>query len=200
MRDGGDTYMGKGCATAVKNINTVIGPALVGKAPVDQKGLDDLMVKELDGTTNEWGYCKKKLGANAILAVSMAICKAGAGAKGVPLYQHIADLAGNRQLVLPVPAFNIINGGSPPSLSCSSSHRLGLSVTKGLGLHDDGGGGGARGRVRPRGPGRRGRRARALPGPSRARRRGRRRRAPAAAAPSRWWRGACSLSCSSSGA
>ena len=112
MRDGGDTYMGKGCATAVKNINTVIGPALVGKDPVDQKGLDDLMVKELDGTTNEWGYCKKKLGANAILAVSMAICKAGAGAKGVPLYQHIADVAGNTKLVLPVPSFNIINGGS----------------------------------------------------------------------------------------
>ena len=80
---------------AFSNINTVIGPALVGKDPVDQKGLDDLMVKELDGTTNEWGYCKKKLGANAILAVSMAICKAGAGAKGVPLYQHYADLAGN---------------------------------------------------------------------------------------------------------
>ena len=112
MRDGGDTYMGKGCATAVKNINTVIGPALVGKDPVDQKGLDDLMVKELDGTTNEWGYCKKKLGANAILAVSMAICKAGAGAKGVPLYQHIADVAGNTKIVLPVPSFNIINGGS----------------------------------------------------------------------------------------
>ena len=112
MRDGGDSYMGKGCATAVKNINTVIGPALVGKDPVDQKGLDDLMVKELDGTTNEWGYCKKKLGANAILAVSMAICKAGAGAKGVPLYQHIADVAGNTKLVLPVPSFNIINGGS----------------------------------------------------------------------------------------
>ena len=112
MRDGGDSYMGKGCATAVNNINTVIGPALVGKDPVDQKGLDDLMVKELDGTTNEWGYCKKKLGANAILAVSMAICKAGAGAKGVPLYQHIADVAGNTKLVLPVPSFNIINGGS----------------------------------------------------------------------------------------
>ncbi|XP_074556417.1 enolase-like [Curcuma longa] len=70
------------------------------------------MVQQLDGTQNEWGWCKQKLGANAILAVSLAVCKAGASVKKIPLYQHIANLAGNKNLVLPVPAFNVINGGS----------------------------------------------------------------------------------------
>ena len=71
-------------------------------------------VQELDGSRNEWGWSKSKLGANAILAVSMAVCKAGAGAKKTPLYKHIAQLAGNPtdQMCMPVPAFNIINGGS----------------------------------------------------------------------------------------
>jgi len=98
--------MGKGVTKAVDNVNSIIGPALIGKDPTDQKGIDDLMI-ELDGTKN-----KGKLGANAILAVSMAVSKAGAAEKGVPLYKHIADLAGNGKLVLPVPAFNVINGGS----------------------------------------------------------------------------------------
>uniref|UniRef100_A0A8C1LKX2 Beta-enolase n=1 Tax=Cyprinus carpio TaxID=7962 RepID=A0A8C1LKX2_CYPCA len=62
---------------------------------------------ELDGTEN-----KSKFGANAILGVSLAVCKAGAAEKGVPLYRHIADLAGNKDVILPVPAFNVINGGS----------------------------------------------------------------------------------------
>ena len=62
---------------------------------------------ELDGTEN-----KTKLGANAILGVSLAVCKAGAAHKGVPLYRHIADLAGNKDVILPVPAFNVINGGT----------------------------------------------------------------------------------------
>ncbi|VAH98561.1 unnamed protein product [Triticum turgidum subsp. durum] len=70
------------------------------------------MVQQLDGTSNEWGWCKQKLGANAILAVSLAVCKAGAMVNKIPLYQHIANLAGNKTLVLPVPAFNVINGGS----------------------------------------------------------------------------------------
>jgi enolase len=98
--------MGKGVTKAVENINTILGPALIGKDPTEQKTIDDLMI-ELDGTKN-----KGKLGANAILAVSMAVSKAGAAEKGVPLYKHIADLAGNGKLVLPVPAFNVINGGS----------------------------------------------------------------------------------------
>eukprot|EP00735_Rhodelphis_limneticus_P008816 TRINITY_DN229_c0_g1::TRINITY_DN229_c0_g1_i1::g.1678::m.1678 TRINITY_DN229_c0_g1::TRINITY_DN229_c0_g1_i1::g.1678 ORF type:complete len:507 (+),score=220.15,sp/P26300/ENO_SOLLC/78.64/0.0,Enolase_C/PF00113.17/4.7e-157,Enolase_N/PF03952.11/4.8e-54,Enolase_N/PF03952.11/3.7e+03,MAAL_C/PF07476.6/9.3e+02,MAAL_C/PF07476.6/2.2e-06,MR_MLE_C/PF13378.1/0.00031 TRINITY_DN229_c0_g1_i1:56-1522(+) len=105
-------YMGKGVSKAVSNVNDIIAPALLGKDPTKQQEIDDIMVKELDGTQNEWGYCKQKLGANAILAVSLAVCKAGAGSRGVPLYQHIADLAGNEKLVLPVPSFNIINGGS----------------------------------------------------------------------------------------
>ena len=70
------------------------------------------MVQVLDGSKNEWGWCKSNLGANAILGVSLAVCRAGAHAKKIPLYRHIADLAGNSTLVLPVPAFNIINGGS----------------------------------------------------------------------------------------
>lgn len=108
LRDGDKAvYMGKGVSKAVDNINSTIAPALKGKNPVNQKEIDDFMCHELDGTDN-----KGNLGANAILAVSMAVCKAGAAEKGVPLWQHIADLAGNPKPVLPVPAFNIINGGS----------------------------------------------------------------------------------------
>ncbi|KAJ6331361.1 hypothetical protein OIU76_009858 [Salix suchowensis] len=112
LRDGGSDYLGKGVSKAVGNVNTIIGPALIGKDPTEQTSIDNLMVQQLDGTVNEWGWCKQKLGANAILAVSLAVCKAGAHAKGIPLYKHIANLAGNNSLVLPVPAFNVINGGS----------------------------------------------------------------------------------------
>eukprot|EP00208_Stichococcus_sp_RCC1054_P006941 CAMPEP_0206147738 /NCGR_PEP_ID=MMETSP1473-20131121/34381_1 /ASSEMBLY_ACC=CAM_ASM_001109 /TAXON_ID=1461547 /ORGANISM="Stichococcus sp, Strain RCC1054" /LENGTH=480 /DNA_ID=CAMNT_0053544811 /DNA_START=118 /DNA_END=1560 /DNA_ORIENTATION=- len=106
LRDKGDSWGGKGVSTAVQNINDIIGPALAGMDPSKQLEIDNKMI-DLDGTDN-----KGKLGANAILAVSLAVAKAGAAEKGVPLYQHIADLAGNTKLVLPVPAFNIINGGS----------------------------------------------------------------------------------------
>ncbi|KAH7440961.1 hypothetical protein KP509_03G018000 [Ceratopteris richardii] len=112
LRDGGKDYLGKGVSKAVSNVQDIIGPALVGKDPTDQCGIDKFMVETLDGTQNEWGWCKQKLGANAILAVSLAVCKAGASVKNIPLYKHIADLAGNTSLVLPVPAFNVINGGS----------------------------------------------------------------------------------------
>ncbi|KAL0338573.1 UNVERIFIED_CONTAM: Enolase [Sesamum angustifolium] len=105
-------YLGKGVSKAVNNVNSTIGPALVGKDPTDQTGIDNFMVQQLDGTQNEWGWCKQKLGANAILAVSLAVCKAGAAVLNIPLYKHIANLAGNKKLVLPVPAFNVINGGS----------------------------------------------------------------------------------------
>ncbi|XP_074577486.1 enolase-like [Curcuma longa] len=97
---------------AVENVNKVIAPALIDKDPIEQAQIDNFMVQQLDGTQNEWGWCKQKLGANAILAVSLAVCKAGASVKKIPLYQHIANLAGNKNLVLPVPAFNVINGGS----------------------------------------------------------------------------------------
>ncbi|CEG76656.1 Putative Enolase [Rhizopus microsporus] len=110
LRDGDKSqYMGKGVTKAVNNVNTIIGPALVeSNIPVtEQKQIDEFLI-QLDGTPN-----KGKLGANAILGVSLAVAKAAAGDKGVPLYVHFADLAGSKKpFVLPVPAFNVINGGS----------------------------------------------------------------------------------------
>lgn len=106
LRDGGKDYMGKGVLKAVENLNKIIAPALIGMDPTKQLEVDNKMI-ELDGTEN-----KGKLGANSILAVSMAVCKAGAAEKDVPLYKHIAELAGNGKLVLPVPMLNVINGGS----------------------------------------------------------------------------------------
>jgi len=107
LRDGDKSrYLGKGVLKAVKNVNEVIAPKLLGLDPTKQQEIDGLML-ELDGTET-----KSKLGANAILGVSLAVARAGAAQKKVPLYKHIADLAGNTELVLPVPAFNVINGGS----------------------------------------------------------------------------------------
>jgi len=111
LRDGGAAYMGKGVLTAVNNVNNIIAPALIGMDPTKQQDIDKKMVEELDGSSNEWGWSKANLGANAILGVSLAVARAGARASGVPLYRHIAKLAGNTELTLPVPAFNIINGG-----------------------------------------------------------------------------------------
>merc|ERR1719160_179811 len=107
LRDGDKgRYLGKGCLKAVANVNDKIAPALKGMDCSKQKELDEAMIK-LDGTKN-----KSELGANAILGVSMAIAKAAAQAQGIPLYKYIANLAGNDKLVLPVPCFNVINGGS----------------------------------------------------------------------------------------
>jgi len=107
LRDGDKSvYMGKSVFKAVNNVNNIITPKLIGKNVVNQEELDNIML-ELDGTDN-----KGKLGANAILGVSLAVCKAGAASKGIPLYRHIADLAGKKDVLLPVPAFNVINGGS----------------------------------------------------------------------------------------
>merc|ERR1719384_2312050 len=79
-----------------------------------QSKIDKLMVEELDGSKNEWGWSKSNLGANAILAISMAVCRAGAAANQMPLYQYIAKLSGKPmdKFVMPVPSFNVINGGS----------------------------------------------------------------------------------------
>ncbi|XP_052455855.1 alpha-enolase-like isoform X2 [Carassius gibelio] len=101
-------YLGKGVSKAVEHVNQTIAPALISQGiPVlEQEKIDQFML-ELDGTDN-----KSKFGANAILGVSLAVCKAGATEKGVPLYRHIADLAGNPEVILPVPTFNVINGGS----------------------------------------------------------------------------------------
>ena len=79
-------YLGKGVLKAVENIHTILKPGLIGKDVTDQKALDDFMVQELDATKNEWGWCKQKVGANAILAVSLACTRAGAGHAGIPLY------------------------------------------------------------------------------------------------------------------
>ena len=98
--------MGKGVLTAVANVNDKIAPKLVGMDPTDQAAIDGAMI-DMDGTPN-----KGTFGANAVLGVSLAAAKAGAAAKGVPLYRHFADLAGNTQLMMPVPCFNVINGGS----------------------------------------------------------------------------------------
>lgn len=101
-----ERYFGKGVLTAVHNVNTQIRDALIGKSAVDQASLDQLML-DLDGTEN-----KSKLGANAILAVSLAAAKAAAVDLGIPLYQHIARLNGNDGMfILPVPMMNIVNGG-----------------------------------------------------------------------------------------
>ena len=99
LRDKTDEYHGKGVAKAVENVNAVIAPALVEKKVdvMDQRAFDKFLL-DIDGTEN-----KSKLGANAILGVSMAATKAAAAAKGVPLYRHIADVAGHKDVILPVP-------------------------------------------------------------------------------------------------
>ena len=104
LRDKGKRFLGKGVRKAVNNVSK-ISKKLVGKDCRDQRHLDRLMLK-LDGTEN-----KRKLGANAILGVSMAVCKAGALCKGESLYHHIGHLARNKKFILPVPCMNIINGG-----------------------------------------------------------------------------------------
>jgi len=108
LRDGDKSrYLGKGVQKAVAAVNDVLSTELKGMSVVEQKALDDKMIA-VDGTPN-----KSKLGANAVLGVSMAAAKAAAIAKGVPLFKHIGDLAGNPDpVVLPVPCFNVINGGS----------------------------------------------------------------------------------------
>ena len=107
LRDGDSSrYLGKGVLNAVGNVTSVLGPLVAGMDPTDQRAIDQKMIAS-DGTKN-----KSRLGANAILAVSMAACRAGAAAKKVPLYQHIADIAGVKQFIMPVPSFNVINGGS----------------------------------------------------------------------------------------
>lgn len=107
LRDGDKSrYLGKGVLKAVNNINTTIKQLLVGKDAENQRALDQLMI-DADGTDN-----KGTLGANAILAVSLAAAKAVAIEKGIPLYQHIADINGTPgQYTMPVPMMNIINGG-----------------------------------------------------------------------------------------
>ncbi len=104
LRDGDKTkYGGKGVLQAIKNVTSIIAPALQGHDVSDQKGIDQLMIN-LDGTSN-----KSKLGANAILAVSMAAAKAAAIESGLPLFKYIG---GNSAVTIPIPMMNILNGGA----------------------------------------------------------------------------------------
>ena len=105
LRDNGKSFSGKGVMKAVKNVNDIIAKELIGMDCTEQGKIDNAM-QNIDKTKN-----KSNLGANAILAVSMAACKAGAMCKSIPLYRHIAEIARNNKLVLPVPGFNVINGG-----------------------------------------------------------------------------------------
>ncbi|CAI0540493.1 unnamed protein product [Linum tenue] len=106
LRDGDKgVYLGNSVMRAVKNINEKISEALVGMDPTLQSQIDQAMI-DLDKTEK-----KGELGANAILAVSIAACKAGAAEREIPLYKHIAELFGNTSLTLPVPAFTVISGG-----------------------------------------------------------------------------------------
>lgn len=105
LRDGGRRYLGKGVLKAVSNVNNVIAKKIIGQDCTKQKEVDDLMI-ELDGTPN-----KSNLGANATLAVSMAVCKAGALESNLPLYEYIAELVDSRGVTLPIPQMNVINSG-----------------------------------------------------------------------------------------
>lgn len=104
LRDGDKkNYLGKGVLKAVKNVNEIIAPALMGNDVADQTGIDEMMI-QLDGTAN-----KGKLGANALLAVSMAVAKAAAEEASLPLYRYVG---GTNAKTLPIPMMNILNGGA----------------------------------------------------------------------------------------
>ena len=103
LRDGGSAYMGKGVLKAVDNVNSLIAQELLGNSVFEQNAIDQLMI-DLDGTPN-----KSKLGANAILGVSLACAKAAANELNMPLYRYVGGVSAN---TLPVPMMNIINGGS----------------------------------------------------------------------------------------
>ena len=103
LRDGGNTYMGKGVLKAVNNVNDVLAPALLGMSVFEQESIDNTMI-DLDGTPN-----KSNLGANAVLGISLAVAKAAAASSGKPLYQNNGWPSAK---TLPFPIMNIINGGS----------------------------------------------------------------------------------------
>ncbi|GAI83901.1 unnamed protein product, partial [marine sediment metagenome] len=102
LRDGGERWMGKGVSKAIENVNKAIYPRIKGKDATCQTYIDNLLI-ELDGTPN-----KKKLGANAILGVSLAVAKAAANSLGLPLYRYLGGLEAK---ILPLPMMNVLNGG-----------------------------------------------------------------------------------------
>ena len=109
LRDGNPRrYLGRGVLQAVAHVNEMIAPAVVGRDVTDQAGIDNLLL-EIDGTPN-----KSKVGANAILSVSIACLKAGALADGVPFFQYVASLIDERPVekyTMPIPMMNVLNGG-----------------------------------------------------------------------------------------
>lgn len=149
LRDGDAAYGGKGVLKAVGFVNDEISSALIGHDAFDQSTIDQTMI-DLDGTPN-----KARLGANAILAVSLAVAKAAATSKKQPLYQYVAELSGTTSLSLPLPMMNIINGGKHAAnstdiqefmimpvgaASFSEALRVGAEIFQALGkvLHDRG--------------------------------------------------------------
>merc|ERR1719271_256602 len=134
LRDGDKKrLLGKGVLKAVDNVNNLIAPKLIGMDVTKQKEIDKLMVEVIDGTQNDWGWSKSKVGANAVLAVSMAICRAGAASMQIPLYEYIAHLSSRPtdKFVMPVPALNVINGGSHAGnrLACQEFMILPVGAT-----------------------------------------------------------------------
>ena len=110
LRDNADQYNGKGVSKAIDNINNVLAPLIIGKNPCDQSEIDNILIS-CDGTSD-----KSKIGANAILAVSLAVAIVAAKTKGIPLYEHFShmykSISGDKpKKTIPVPMFNILNGG-----------------------------------------------------------------------------------------
>ena len=110
LRDNGKAFGGKSILKAVENVNKKICPKILGMNPENQREIDDLLLG-IDGTEN-----KSKLGANAILSVSLACARAGAASKGVALFEHLGSIAGNKKFCLPVPQLNVLNGGKHAGL------------------------------------------------------------------------------------
>jgi len=112
LRDGGRRYGGKGVLKAVRNVNKVIAPKLVGRDPTEQEKIDRIM-RKLDGTRN-----KSRLGANAVCGVSLAVCRAGAAAAGLPLYLYIRRLfsQSRKSVRLPSPALMLLTAAPMPAM------------------------------------------------------------------------------------
>ncbi len=131
LRDKDQRYMGKGVTKAVSNINVVLEKAIVNRSPFNQLVIDKLLI-EADGTEN-----KGKLGANAILAVSLAVSRAAAESLNMPYYAYVGGISGN---TMPVPMMNILNGGahSKNSIDCQEFMILPLGASSfGTGLRSD---------------------------------------------------------------
>ena len=129
LRDGLAAYGGKGVTKAITNIHDQILPAIRGKSADDQAAIDQLMI-ELDGTED-----KSNIGANAILAVSLAVAHAAAKQRNILLYAHINDLAGNPKKSLPLPMFNILNGGQHAAGSTDIQESMIVPLSAGSYAH-----------------------------------------------------------------